>query len=280
MAYADIQNKVGQIQMANRILLAQRMDPNKTPETDLSGFQEQGGYAPEEVDVQPVDGPNKINFRKQIYPDYKGNRRGIRRKKGRFEGMTDDQIREVIAKEDAQRAKEAEEARLDQDPELNKQREDMRQGDYLEDPENPLSDLLKIGAGAAGFGGNILRMLINPLGGNALASTPQDGRTPTRLFYNNPYPDSRPDVFIKDEQMKKDAKKRFKLNTGINLAGAQDIDTKMHILPSGMMVDENGIKYIWSPREQMFKDMGPYDPYYDGLPIPMGQRNSEMKIYG
>ena len=49
MAYADIQNKVGQIQMANRVLLAQRMDPNKTPETDLEGFQEQGGYAPEET---------------------------------------------------------------------------------------------------------------------------------------------------------------------------------------------------------------------------------------
>ena len=64
------------------------------------------------------------------------------------------------------------------------------------------------------------------------------------------------------------------------MAGAQDIDTKQHILPSGMMVDENGIKYIWSPREQLFKDMGPYDPYYDGLPIPLGQRNSGMKIYG
>ena len=49
MAYADIQNKVGQIQMANRVLLAQRMDPNKTPETDLEGFQEQGGYAREQI---------------------------------------------------------------------------------------------------------------------------------------------------------------------------------------------------------------------------------------
>ena len=49
MAYTDIQNRVGQIQMANRVLLAQRMNPNKTPETDLEGFQEQGGYAPEET---------------------------------------------------------------------------------------------------------------------------------------------------------------------------------------------------------------------------------------
>ena len=62
------------------------------------------------------------------------------------------------------------------------------------------------------------------------------------------------------------------------IAGAQDIDTKMHILPSGMMVDENQIKYMWSPREQKFIDMGPYDPYYDGLPIPLGQRNTDMKI--
>ena len=49
MAFTDIQNKVGQIQMANRVLLAQRMDPNKTPETDLEGFQEQGGYAREQI---------------------------------------------------------------------------------------------------------------------------------------------------------------------------------------------------------------------------------------
>ena len=48
MAYADIQNKVGQIQMANRVLLAQRMDPSLPPE-DLEGFQEQGGYAREQI---------------------------------------------------------------------------------------------------------------------------------------------------------------------------------------------------------------------------------------
>jgi hypothetical protein len=69
-------------------------------------------------------------------------------------------------------------------------------------------------------------------------------------------------------------------NIPTKLAGAQDIDTKMHILPSGMMVDENGIKYIWSPQDQKFIDMGPYDPYYDGNPIPLGQRNAidDMKI--
>ena len=89
MAYADIQNKVSQIQMANRILLAQRMDPNKTPETDLEGFQEQGGYAPEEGDIPlrdveketPVEGT--LTERKKLLPTYKGNRKfpKVKRKK-------------------------------------------------------------------------------------------------------------------------------------------------------------------------------------------------------
>ena len=132
------------------------MDPNKTPETDLSGFQEQGGYAPEEGDVNlrdvntdtPVEGT--LTERRRIYPDYKVNRKR-RPVKGnnRFKGLTDDQIRAKVAEEAAQRAREAEEERRDQDPELNKQREDMRQGDYLEDPENPhmstIKNLLKYG---------------------------------------------------------------------------------------------------------------------------------------
>tara|TARA_R100001163_G_C5010054_1_gene156315 strand:+ start:253 stop:840 length:588 start_codon:yes stop_codon:yes gene_type:complete len=67
-------------------------------------------------------------------------------------------------------------------------------------------------------------------------------------------------------------------NKGMKIAGAQDINTKMHILNSGMMVDENGIKYMWSPREKKFIDMGPYDPYYDGMPIPLGKNNKGMKI--
>jgi len=53
-------------------------------------------------------------------------------------------------------------------------------------------------------------------GGNKIASTPQDGRTPTRLFYNSPY--KSPEMFIKDQQMIQDAKERFKLFTGIDLA--------------------------------------------------------------
>ena len=49
-----------------------------------------------------------------------------------------------------------------------------------------------------------------------IASTPQDGRAPTRLFYNPPY--DNPKMFIKDKQTIEDAKKRFKWNTGIDLA--------------------------------------------------------------
>ena len=51
-----------------------------------------------------------------------------------------------------------------------------------------------------------------------MASLPpyQDGRTPTRLFYNSPY--KSPEIFIKDKQMIEDAKERFKLFTGIDLA--------------------------------------------------------------
>ncbi len=52
---------------------------------------------------------------------------------------------------------------------------------------------------------------------NNVANLPyQDGRAPTRLFYNAPY--AKPDIFIKDKQIIEDAKKRFKWNTGINLA--------------------------------------------------------------
>ncbi len=241
MAYSDIQNKVGQIQMANRVLLAQKMDPNKTPETDLEGFQEQGGYAPEEeVDVQPVDGPNKVNWRKQLYPDYKANRRGIRRKKGRFEGLNDDQIRAKIAEEDAQRAKEAEEERLDQDPELNKQREDLRQGDYLQDPENPfnLNTLLQIG-GAAGsmipfMGGNILKMLIG--GPNAMAMNFEDAGFGEGGFVST----DKPNIYI---------------NSGAEA-------------------------YILEPNGN-FKFDGMYDPKRHGKTFPglgLVQRNDDMKI--
>ena len=292
MAYSDIQNKVGQIQMANRILLAQRMNPNLTPETDLSGFQEQGGYIDQEkIDqleqydkdkkTKPVDGKGKVNFRKQLYPPYKGTRTYPKASNDRFKGLNEDQIRAKIAEEDAKRAREAEEERLDQDPELNKQLEDMRQGDYLQDPENPfdINNLMKIGGAAAGFGGNLLRMLINPFGGNALASTPQDGRTPTRLFYNSPY-DS-PKMFIKDKQTIDDAKKRFKMYTGINLAGRPGY----HTTTNGGFVNQAG-KVFYNDNGVLRPD-GDYDEKIHGALIPpigldqaMNNTNNSMKIYG
>ena len=145
MAYSDIQNKVGQTQMANQILLAQSKIP------------------------PPNEGEGTRDYRKRISG---GSYKNKPNKNNPFAGMTDEEQRIEAAKRQEALNKKREEERLDQDPELNKQREDMRQGDYLEDPENPLSDLMKIGGAAAGFGGNILRMLINPFGGQQLAGVP------------------------------------------------------------------------------------------------------------
>ena len=54
-------------------------------------------------------------------------------KKPKFE--TDDDIRKRIQAQDKKIAEERRQEQLDQDPELNKQREDMNQGDFLQDPE-------------------------------------------------------------------------------------------------------------------------------------------------
>ncbi len=127
MAYSDIQNKVGQIQMANQILLAQSKIP------------------------PPNEGEGTRDYRKRISG---GSYKNKPNKNNPFAGMTDDEQRIEAAKRQEALNKKREEERLDQDPELNKQREDMRQGDYLEDPENPhLNNLMKIGGAAAGFGG-------------------------------------------------------------------------------------------------------------------------------
>ena len=106
---------------------------------------------------------------------YKANRKN---KNNPFAGMTDEEQRIEAAKRQEALNKKREEERLDQDPELNKQREDMRQGDYLEDPEQPfnINTLLQIG-GAAGsmipfMGGNMLKMLIG--GPNAMAMNVED----------------------------------------------------------------------------------------------------------
>ena len=211
MAYSDIQEKVGQIQMANQILIAQSR---------------------EDRDEARKKKKQRINQKKQVDAANKRNEEYLKEESKYYRGQDPNA---KIFNRDGQEVADDGSIIVDDSPVTGPVIEPA-EGDVETDAfgnpvYNTINDLMKIGGAAAGFGGNLLRMLINPLGGQ-------------------------------------------------QLAGAQDINTKMHILNSGMMVDENGIKYIWSPREQMFKDMGPYDPYYDGLPIPMGQRNSEMKIYG
>ena len=64
---------------------------------------------------------------------YKANRN----KKNPFAGMSDEEQRvEALKRQEALNKKRAEE-QLDQDPERNKQLEDMSQGDFLQDPEQP-----------------------------------------------------------------------------------------------------------------------------------------------
>lgn len=170
MAYSDIQNKVGQMQMANQILIAQSKIP------------------------PPNEGEGTRDYRKRISG---GSYKNKPNKNNPFAGMTDEEQRIEAAKRQEALNKKREEEKLDQDPELNKQREDMRQGDYLEDPEQPfnINTLLQIG-GAAGsmipfMGGNILKMLIgNP---NAMAMNFEDalprggfiGTERTNIFIND-----------------------------------------------------------------------------------------------
>ena len=145
MAYADIQNKVGQIQMANRILLAQ----------GTSDDQEMSDEEKNEL---------KRKLKKQVRKTPQQRRNDKIKKDPKMQGGSPGT---VFVPPDG--------PITDQDIQDALQDEDMKQGDYLEDPENPhLNNLMKIGGAAAGFGGNILRMLINPLGGNALAMNFED----------------------------------------------------------------------------------------------------------
>ena len=175
MAFTDIQNKVGQIQMANRVLLAQRMDPNKTPETDLEGFQEQGGYAPEETPQKNQDVRTRAKQKRDAKKQRKVDEASARLKnKEEMEELYDGPSEETIRERQA--AIDRIKGRLYGGPvEDAKSQDDMKRGDYLEDPEQPfdLNTLLQIG-GAAGsmipfIGGNILRYLFSP---RAMAAAP------------------------------------------------------------------------------------------------------------
>ena len=62
------------------------------------------------------------------------------------------------------------------------------------------------------------------------------------------------------------------------ISGAQDLDSKTNPLQDGTFLDEDGNRYLWSPREQKFLDMGPYDPDVHGLPIPLAKKKNKMTI--
>jgi len=104
---------------------------------------------------------------------YKANRKN---KNNPFAGMTDEEQRVEAAKRQAALDKKRAEEKLDQDPERNKQLEDMRQGDFLQDPEQFNAfrnrDILKILQQAASIrpyqqvGGSLFKALtIQQLGG-------------------------------------------------------------------------------------------------------------------
>jgi len=67
-------------------------------------------------------------------------------------------------------------------------------------------------------------------------------------------------------------------NIPTKLAGAQDINTKTNPLQDGSFLDEDGNRYIWSPRGGKFIDMGPYDPDFHGLPLPLAKNRNGMMV--
>ena len=54
-----------------------KMDPTKTPETDLEGFQEQGGYAPDPEDIKQ----EQADVRKQYQKNRQANKAAKRNRK-------------------------------------------------------------------------------------------------------------------------------------------------------------------------------------------------------
>jgi len=107
-----------------------------------------------------------------------------------------------------------------------------------------------------------------------IASSPQDGRAPTRLFYNNPYPGGRPELFIKTQDRINESKKMFRLNTGIDLAsGAKS----MHYpTEKGFFVDGTGKAYMQTKGK--FYEAGEYNPDVHGLPVPLAKRKNRSEL--
>ena len=69
---------------------------------------------------------------------------------------------------------------------------------------------------------------------------------------------------------------QYQQSQSMLISGAQDLDSKTNPLQDGTFLDEDGNRYLWSPREQKFLDMGPYDPDVHGLPIPLAKKNNMM----
>ena len=132
MAYSDIQNKVGQIQMANRILIAQAM-------SDEEKFKK------------------KKELKKEVRKTPQQRRNDQIKKDPKFQGGSPGT---VFVPPD--------EPITDQDIQDALQDEDMEQGDYLQDPEQPfnMNTLLQIGGKALDLLKFVPQMMIRP---NAVA---------------------------------------------------------------------------------------------------------------
>ena len=111
-----------------------------------------------------------------------------------------------------------------------------------------------------------------------IASTPQDGRTPTRPFVNPPY--RKPDLFIKDQQMIKESKDRFKGLTGIDLANLSEPDSSImrYVTEKGFFLDGQGKSYMQTGGK--FYDAGEYDLDVHGLPVPLVKKQRKKLQIG
>ena len=109
-----------------------------------------------------------------------------------------------------------------------------------------------------------------------IASTPQDGRTPTRPFYNSPY--RKPDLFINDKQTIQEGKERFKGLTGIDLANLSEPDSSImrYVTEKGFFLDGQGKSYMQTGGK--FYDAGEYDLDIHGLPVPLVKNRKKLKI--
>ena len=162
MAYSDIQNKVGQIQMANRILLAQ----------GTSDDQEMSDEEKNEL---------KKKLKKQVRKTPQQRRNDQIKKDPKFQGGSPGT---VFVPPDG--------PITDQDIQDALQDEDMEQGDYLQDPEQPfnINSLLQIGGKALDLLKFVPQMMIRP---NAVAMNFEDtglgeggfvGTSRTNIFVN------------------------------------------------------------------------------------------------